>query len=87
MDKTLNNVVIKKKDIMSNPVATSKEYSDPNYNDLDGFIVRKEHGTAILEDVINELVTANKSENETENSDMKQQSGKADVTGTDQDEN
>ena len=42
MDKTLNNVVIKKKDIMSNPVATSKEYSDPNYNDLDGFIVRKE---------------------------------------------
>ena len=53
----------------------------------DGIIVSEERGTSILEDVINEFVTANKSENETENTDIKQQSGKADVTETDQDEN
>ena len=62
---------------MSNQVATSNEYIDQKTDNLSGIIVSEGHGTNIPEDAINESITSNKSQKDTENSDMKKQSGKS----------
>ena len=58
-------------------MATNIEYIDQKFDDFGGILVSEEHGTDLPEDAINE--------NESENSDMKKQSEKVDVTVDDQD--
>ena len=72
---------------MSNQVATSNEYIEKKTNNFGVIIFSEGHGTNISEDAINESITANKSQKERENSDMKKRSGKADVPIDDQDGN
>ena len=65
---------------------TSHEYIDNKTENFDGIIVSEGHETNIPEDGINESITANNSQKKTENSDMKKQSGNADVAVAEQNE-
>ena len=71
---------------MSNQVDTSHEYIEQKTDNFGGIIVSEGHGTNLPEAAINEFITANKSQKETENNDMNKQSGKADVKVAAQDE-
>ena len=87
IDTTLDNVIMKNKDKISNQLDTSQEYIDNKTENFDGIIVSEGHGTNIPEDAINESLTANNLQKKTENKYMKKQSGKADVAVADQNEN
>jgi hypothetical protein len=61
IDNTIDNVIIKNADKISNQVDTNHEFIDQQTDNFGGIIVSEGHGTNLPEDAINESITANTS--------------------------